>query len=69
MFYLIFALITLLVFYVIVRILSSVIKGCLVTLVFVTLVMALYLMYKSTIEPVTVLNLYRMQDFKVTRII
>jgi hypothetical protein len=68
MYYLIFALITLLVFYVVMKIVSSVIKGCLVTLVFVTLVLAVYLMYKSTIEPVTVLNLYRIQDFKVTRI-
>jgi hypothetical protein len=68
MYYIIFGAISLLVFYVLVRILSSVLKSCLLTLVFVLLVITLYLMYKSTIEPVPVLNLYRIQDFKVTRI-
>jgi hypothetical protein len=68
MYYVIFGAISLLVFYVLVKILSSVLKGCLVTLVFIVLVITLYLMYKSTIEPVPVLNLYRIQDFKVTRI-
>ena len=69
MYYIIFALISLLVFYVVVKILSSIIKGCLVTLVFIGLVMTIYLLYKSTIEPVTVLNLYRIQDLKISRIL
>ena len=68
MYYIIFGALSLLVFYVLVKILSSVIKGCLSTLAIIVLVITLYLMYKSTIEPVSVFNLYRIQNFKVTRI-
>lgn len=67
MYYIILALIALFVFYIFVKILSSVIKGCLVTVIVLVLVMTLYLMYKSTREPVSLLNLYKIQDLKITR--
>jgi hypothetical protein len=69
MYYIIFGAISLLVFYTLVKILSSVIKGCLTTVAIIVLVIALYLMYKSTVEPISVFNLYRIQNFKVTRIV
>ena len=67
MFYLFAALFFILVFYVVSRVLKSIVKGCL-TIVFLLVVTAItVILVQSTKEPVTLFNLIEVNNLEVTR--
>lgn len=68
MYYILGAILIIIVYIVFVKILSSLLKGCLVGTGIIILVMAGFLFMKSSKEPVVLFNRYRIEDFKISRI-
>ncbi|GIW69470.1 MAG: hypothetical protein KatS3mg101_0217 [Patescibacteria group bacterium] len=68
MFYLIAAFLILVVFVVTARILSSLIKGCLIALGVFIIVITAFLVYKSSREPVELFGIYRLHNFEITKL-
>ena len=68
MYYVILALLILVVFVVATRILSSLIKGCFVAVSLFLIVITIFLLYKSTVEPVKVFGIYRIDNFRITKL-
>jgi hypothetical protein len=68
MYYVLLLLLFGLLYFVFMKILSSVLKSCLVSLFIFVVVLTGIILYKSTKEPVNVLGLYLVDHFKLTRI-
>ncbi|HBY09815.1 hypothetical protein A2473_02815 [candidate division WWE3 bacterium RIFOXYC2_FULL_42_13] len=68
MYYVILALLILVVFIVATRILSSLIKGCFVAVSLFLIVITIFLLYKSTVEPIEVFGIYRIDSFRITKL-
>ncbi len=68
MYYLIIAAITLVVFVVTARILSSLVKGCFVALGVFLIVITAFLVYKSSGEPIELFGIYRLHNFEITKL-
>lgn len=68
MFYLLAALLFIILYYVFVKLLSSIVKGCLVAVLVLILVLAGITMVRSTKEPVNILNLYQVDNFNIERL-
>ena len=67
MYYVLLLLLFGLLYYVFTKILSSVLKGCMVSLFIFVVVLAAIILYKSTKEPVNILGLYVVENFEVTK--
>ncbi|MBN1162216.1 hypothetical protein JXA34_00555 [Patescibacteria group bacterium] len=67
MYYVLLLLLFGLLYYVFAKILSSMIKGCLVSAFILIVVLAGIILYKSTKEPVNILGLYVVDNFEITR--
>ena len=61
-------LLILVVFVVAARILSSLIKGCFVAVSLFLIVITIFLLYKSTVEPIEVFGIYRIDSFRITKL-
>lgn len=68
MFYLLAALLFIILYYVFVKLLSSIVKGCLVAFLVLILVLVGITMVRSTKEPVNILNLYQVDNFNIERL-
>ena len=67
--YYIFTILLFIVFYhVFVKLLSSVIKGCLTAVLVVFIIMALVIMIRSTEKPLELFGIYKINNFVITRI-
>lgn len=69
MYYLLSAILFIVLYYVFMRILSSVIKGCLSAFFVFGIAIFIIIMVKSTKAPVDVFGLYTVDNLKITRII
>ena len=67
MYYVILALLILVVFVVSARILSSLVKGCFVAVGLFLIVITIFLLYKSTVEPVQVFGIFKIDNLKITK--
>lgn len=68
MYYVLAVLFFIIVYFALTKILSSLLKGCLVTLGIFLLVVGGYVFLKSTKEPVVLFDTYVIDNFKVTKI-
>ncbi|MFC1622170.1 hypothetical protein ACFL13_02190 [Patescibacteria group bacterium] len=50
------------------KLLSSIVKGCLVALLIAILVIIISIFVKSTKEPVEIFGVYRINNFEITRL-
>jgi len=48
--------------------LSSLIKGCFVAVSLFLIVITIFLLYKSTVEPIEVFGIYRIDNFRITKL-
>ncbi|HBT66239.1 TPA: hypothetical protein DEA81_00745, partial [candidate division WWE3 bacterium] len=68
MYYVVLTLLILVVFVVAARILSSVVKGCFLAVGLFLIVITIFLLYKSTVEPIEVFGIYRIDNFRITKL-
>ena len=68
MYYLLLLLLFVVLYYVFVKVLSSIVKGCFTAFFIVFVVFAVYVMLKSTKESVNLFGLNRLTDLKLERI-
>ena len=68
MYYVIMLLLILVVFVVAARILSSLVKGCFVAVGLFLIVITIFLLYKSTVEPVQVFGIFKIDNLKITKL-
>lgn len=68
MYYIILTAFILVVFIVTARILSSIVKGCLISIGLFLIVITGFLLYKSTVKPVEVFGIYKIDNFEITRL-
>ena len=68
MYYVLMTLLILVVFIVATRILSSMLKGCFVAVGLLLIVITIFLLYKSTVEPINVFGKYRIYNFQITKL-
>ncbi|OGC59741.1 hypothetical protein A2380_03130 [candidate division WWE3 bacterium RIFOXYB1_FULL_43_24] len=61
-------LLILVVFIVATRILSSMLKGCFVAVGLLLIVITIFLLYKSTVEPIELFGIYRIDNFQITKL-
>lgn len=68
MFYLLAALLFIILYYVFVKLLSSIVKGCLVAVLVLILIMAGSVLVRSTKYPVYILNWYKVDNFNIEKL-
>lgn len=68
MFYLLSLLLFIILYYIFVKLLSSLVKGCLMAVFVLLLVTVIFLFVRSASEPVEILGRYEIDNFEVTRI-
>lgn len=68
MYYILIAILLIIVYFALTKILSSLFKGCMLTVGIAALFAAGYIMIKSTKAPVTILNMFVVDNFQVTRL-
>lgn len=68
MYYILAAIFFIIVYFALTKILSNLLKGCLVTVGIIALIAAGYVSLKSTKEPVILFNTYVVDNFKITKI-
>ena len=68
MFYILTLILFIVLYYVFVKILSSIIKGCLVSGGIVFAIFVGYTLYKSTIAPVQIFGIWEVSNMKVVKI-
>ncbi len=68
MYYVLAAIFFIIVYFALTKILSSMLKGCLVTLGIFILISSGYALLKSTKEPVTLFNTYVIDNFNISKI-
>jgi hypothetical protein len=68
MYYILLLLLFGVLYYVFMKLLSSILKGCLVSLFISLVVSAGIILYKSTKEPVDILGFYTVDNFEVIRV-
>ncbi len=68
MYYVLAAIFFIIVYFALTKILSSLLKGCLVTLGIFILFVGGYVFLKSTKEPVLLFNTYIVDNFKITKV-
>ncbi len=68
MYYLLMTALILVVFIVVTRILSSLVKGCLVSVLVFLIVITAFLLYKSTVEPIEVFGIYKIHNLEITKL-
>jgi hypothetical protein len=68
MYYIFTILLFIIFYYVFVKLLSSVIKGCLTAVLVVFIIMALVIMIRSAESPIDLFGIFRIHNFKVIRI-
>ncbi|KKS30898.1 MAG: hypothetical protein UV03_C0018G0003 [candidate division WWE3 bacterium GW2011_GWE1_42_16] len=68
MYYVLMTLLILVVFIVATRILSSMLKGCFVAVGLLLIVITIFLLYKSTVEPIELFGIYRIDNFQITKL-
>ena len=68
MYYLLLLLLFIVSYYVFVKLLSSLVKGCLMAVLILILFVGVTLFLKSRREPVNIFNLYKIDNFEVIRI-
>lgn len=68
MYYVLMALLILVVFVVAARILSSLVKGCFVAVSLFLIVITIFLLYKSTVEPIEVFGIFKIDNLKITKL-
>ena len=68
MYYLLAAVFFIIVYFALAKLLSSILKGCLVTAGIFILLVGSYIFLKSTTEPVILFERFRIEDFKITEI-
>ncbi len=68
MFYLLALLLFIILYYVFVKLLSSIVKGCMMAVFVVALVSLVIVFVKSSQEPVYLLDMYKVDNFEVVRL-
>ncbi len=68
MYYLLALLLFILLYYIFVKLLSSIVKGCLVAFLVFLLTVIIVNMIRSTVVPVNILGLYRIDNFEIERL-
>ena len=68
MYYLLLIVLVAIVFYVVTHVVSSIFKGCMVTVFVVIIGLLVFFLIKSTKEPVNVFGYYQIDNFEVTKI-
>ena len=68
MFYLLAALLFIILYYVFVKLLSSIVKGCLVAVLVLILVVAGSILFRSTRNPVYILDWYKVDNFNIVKL-
>ncbi len=68
MYYLLALLLFILLYYIFVKLLSSIVKGCLVAFLVFLLTVIIVNMIRSTVAPVNILGLYRIDNFEIERL-
>jgi len=68
MFYLLALLLFIILYYVFMKLLSSIVKGCMMAVFVVVLVSLVFVFVKSSQEPVYLFNKYKVDNFKVVKL-
>ena len=68
MYYILIAIFLIIVYFALTKILSSLFKGCLVTLGIFALVAAGYIMIRSSQKPITLFNTFEVDNFQIRRL-
>ena len=68
MYYIFTILLFIVFYYVFVKLLSSVIKGCFTAVLVVFIIMALVIMIRSAEKPLELFGIYKIENFVITRI-
>lgn len=68
MYYILIVIFLIIVYFALTKILSSIFKGCMVTLGIFVLLAAGYIMFKSTKEPIRLFNTFVVDNFQITRL-
>ena len=68
MYYLLALLLFIICYYVFVKLMSSIVKGCLMAVFVLILVTVVVIFVRSSKEPVNILNMYKVDNYEVTKI-